>query len=139
MLLLVLLLSTGDVMANGEIVDCFAQVLARSEGPRRPESAAFLVLRRGRFDCVSWPFGGELNAARYRGKIPDGTVAIIHTHPDNDSEPSRQDMAEAGRLGVPVYVVTRAGVTVASPSQGRVAITRDRSWWTAPAPLRTSR
>jgi proteasome lid subunit RPN8/RPN11 len=49
--------------------------------------------------------------ATYRGRIPDRTLAIIHTHPNARPNPSPDDIATAQKLGMPVYVVTRSMVT----------------------------
>jgi hypothetical protein len=75
------------------------------------ERAAFLVLRGdGRFDCSVWPVTNEWHRTTWSGAIPNGTVAVIHTHPRNMPDPSTHDTAEARRLNIPVIVVTRGSV-----------------------------
>jgi proteasome lid subunit RPN8/RPN11 len=80
-------------------------------GQAAREHAAFLVRKDGgELEMVPWPVG-ESHRADYRGSLPAGTIAIIHTHPKFVPNPSNVDEALARRLGVPVYVLTRTGVT----------------------------
>jgi hypothetical protein len=77
------------------------------------EQAAFLILRSdGRFDCSVWPATNAWHSANWSGRIPTGTVAVIHTHPRNIPRPSVQDAAEARRLDIPVIVVADRSVTM---------------------------
>lgn len=134
MLLLALLLATVSaksdaILANPQLVGCFARVLSEGSGPR-PESAAFVVLRGGaNFDCVAWPRTNDRHAARFNGRVPAGTVAIVHSHPGSQPEPSRHDMEEAQRLGMPIFVVTPEAVTMAPAGGPAATITRARDWW----------
>jgi hypothetical protein len=134
MLLLALLLATADaraeaILANRQIVGCFARVLADGSGPR-PESAAFVVLRGGaNFDCVPWPRTNDRHSARFNGRIPAGTVAIVHSHPASQPEPSPHDLNEAQRLGISIFVVTPDAVTMAPAGGPAATVTRDRDWW----------
>jgi proteasome lid subunit RPN8/RPN11 len=47
--------------------------------------------------------------------MPRRTLAIVHTHPRGESQPSARDRTEALRLAVPVLVVTTDGVIAAMP------------------------
>lgn len=124
--MLALVLATHVLLQNAEIHACFAGVLAKGA---YTESAAFLVLKGERYDCVAWPTLADSHRARYRGEVPPGAVGIIHSHPRGDTLPSPRDVAEAKRLGMPVYVVTRDGVSMAEPWEGTsIVLTRDSRW-----------
>jgi proteasome lid subunit RPN8/RPN11 len=76
------------------------------------EHAAFLVMDgRGGLQLVPWPSRAASHRATYRGAIPAGTVAIVHTHPDHLPNPSAGDERVSRRLALPVYVLTRSRVT----------------------------
>jgi hypothetical protein len=61
--------------------------------------------------------------------IPQGTVAIAHTHPVDFPYPSQQDKDEAIRLGMPIYVITIRGVYRADPQKIAVAtLTLGNRW-----------
>ena len=79
------------------------------------ERAAFLVQRAdGRLITVLWP-PGDYAEASHKGQIPERCVAVIHTHPARTPLPSRHDIAEAQRIGLPIVVITPQSVTVATP------------------------
>lgn len=94
----------------------YEDLLARSGyGRLRHERAAFLILEDGgSLTLQPWPSRG-LRHASFRGPIPPRTLAIIHTHPHGESQPSSRDRAESARLGLPVIVVTTSGVIAAMP------------------------
>jgi Prokaryotic homologs of the JAB domain len=84
-------------------------------GRLETERAAFLI--RERNDALSlepWPGGGYRHAT-FRGVVPERAIAVVHTHPYGEDEPSRNDRAEAKRLGIPVLVVTPDSVIAAMP------------------------
>jgi hypothetical protein len=79
------------------------------------EQAAFLIQEKsGALTLAPWESRGHHHAS-YRGTIPQGTIAIVHTHPANQPQPSAHDRNEASRMGLPVVVVTPSGVRVAMP------------------------
>ncbi len=78
------------------------------------EIAAFIVRRGDHFDCLLWPPKFESYSVTFRGSAPEGTVAIVHTHPRWSDEPSPEDIALAKRVALPVYVLTRSNITVAT-------------------------
>lgn len=78
----------------------------------RTERAAFVIRNpSGGFSFQRWPFDPMAYQASYHGVIPDGTVAIIHTHPRGRVYPSANDQVAAARTGFPVYVLTRWRIT----------------------------
>jgi hypothetical protein len=76
------------------------------------EHSAFLVARaNGDLQLVRWAGEATSMSATYRGAIPAGTVAIVHTHPKSLPNPSYGDVALARKLNLPVYVLTRTSIT----------------------------
>jgi hypothetical protein len=104
----------------------YAHLLAEGGYGRMPEErAAFLIQEvDGTLTLQPWARGG-IRHATFRGTIPARTIAIVHTHPRGESEPSRQDRAEARRLGIAVVVVTPELVVAALPDGAAWRITGD--------------
>lgn len=88
------------------------------------EEAAFLILERdGSLSLAPWTSRG-VRHARFEGALPARTLAIVHTHPHGNTQPSMQDRAEAKRLGIPVIVVTTEGSVAALPGGAVVRVGR---------------
>src|SRR5437763_584689 len=69
------------------------------------EVAAFLVRDgNGAVSCVMWPHTASRRSEHYEGAVPLGTVAIAHTHPTFAERPSRGDIEQAKKIGLPIYV-----------------------------------
>ena len=94
------------------------------------EVAAFIVQdASGATSCILWPHTANVRSEHYRGVIPTGTVALAHTHPLFAEQPSRGDVAESRRIGLPIYVITRWHLYVVDPQSGEsVALIQHRSW-----------
>jgi|ERR1043165_5545497 proteasome lid subunit RPN8/RPN11 len=90
-----------------------AQDLLRQRGIFEDiEVAAFVVRAEdGTLDLVHWP-RGDYRQAHWEGLMPDHVVAVMHTHPWQVPRPSVQDAAEAHRLQLPFYVVSRPRLCV---------------------------
>ena len=112
MLLLALLID----LYSPEAVQHYARLNAAAALTRRDsERAAFLVRRDdGTLRTIAWQ-AGDTTEASYKGRIPVGCIAIIHTHPIAAPHPSRRDLAESQRLNLPIVVITPDGVTAALP------------------------
>ena len=83
-------------------------VAASRYGHARTEEAMFIVRdAEGRLSFVRWDSLGAPYAARWKGGVPEGAVAIAHTHPHGRPHPSRADNETARKIGLPVYVLTR--------------------------------
>jgi hypothetical protein len=95
------------------------------------EVAAFLVRdANGTISSVMWPHSADRRSEHYDGAIPAGTVAIAHTHPwQADQHPSRGDVEQARKIGLPIYVVTRSNLYVVD-SSGEVIELFARTNWT---------
>ena len=100
------------------------------------EVAAFIIRNSdGELASMPWPHTASIRAAHYQGAMPSGTVAIAHTHPIYAKEPSRGDIEQAKRIGLPIYVVTRWNLYVIDPSSGAsVALISQKNWTRLPQP-----
>lgn len=101
----------------------YASLLAESGYGRLPrERAAFLIRETdGSLTLEHWAHGARRHAT-FRGAVPPGTIAILHTHPRGDARPSAQDRDEAARLRMPVVVITTRGVVAAMPDGTEVTL-----------------
>jgi proteasome lid subunit RPN8/RPN11 len=96
------------------------------------ECAAWIVPNgSGGLRWENWPNERRFLTAQWKGAVPPGAVAIVHTHPAVvDPKPSEQDVETARRLRVPVYAVSRSGIWKAVPDGSIVAV-EDSRWWSA--------
>lgn len=103
----------GEIACEDSVLEQAWELLASAQfGRSRREHAAFIVRGTdGTLALDRWPFAAESARATFRGRVPSGTVAIIHTHPNELEYPSVGDRRLAGRLELPVYVVTRTRIS----------------------------
>lgn len=112
---------------DGTVARLAYQVLQKAGGLDQLELAAFIVKTpRGALNLVHWPNRG-FSKASWLGPVPEGVVAVIHTHPARSPRPSMQDRAEAVRLELPFYVVSR-GALCLSDAQGEVQCAGSVPW-----------
>jgi len=132
-LLLAAALSCGD-LCRAEAVAHYAELLAVGGYGRLPvEHAGFLIRERdGTLTFAPWQ-RGEFQRARFEGAIPRGTIALVHTHPRRLPQPSRGDLDQAKRLGIPLIVVT-PGAVIAARADGSVDTLFDAGWTSDSAP-----
>jgi hypothetical protein len=124
-LLLVTLLAAANITSANDLVSdsramtqSWELLRAANYGQSARERSAFLVRKGdGQLELVRWQFGAESMRATYRGAVPAGTVAIIHTHPNGLPHPSRGDAELARKLALPVYVLTRHSVSFTDGSR----------------------
>ena len=103
-----------------EVFDAFQSLLrAAGYGRLGVERAGFLVLDGDHFRLELWPPTQKFHSEEWSGRIPMGTVAVVHTHPPDLPAPSLQDRMEAQRVGLPIIVVTTISISVAM-EDGRV-------------------
>jgi proteasome lid subunit RPN8/RPN11 len=104
-------------------------LMAASSGSDQ-EAAAFLVREAdGIVRCVPWPRRAGFRTERYRGVLPDGTVAIAHTHPHGWERPSSGDVEEARRIGLPIFVLSRWHIYAVDPATGRSVVVIEKKNW----------
>ncbi|MEO8033360.1 MAG: hypothetical protein ABI837_02935 [Acidobacteriota bacterium] len=117
-----------DLADDPRVRDGFRRLLQRSRYGFDAEQAAFLVRRAdGSLILVDWQYGGERNGASWQGVFPEGTIAIVHTHPCWLPMPSGIDRATARRSRVPVYVLTCLRIARTSGDEPAVVVWGDWS------------
>jgi hypothetical protein len=92
-----------------ELAPMLRDLLARSGyGVHSFERGAFFVRETdGTIRCLLWPFTNQFQSISAKLIIPSGTIAIAHTHPNGQQQPSVRDREEAARLDIPMLVVSR--------------------------------
>jgi hypothetical protein len=113
-----------DWLARAPVRSAFEHLLQRARyGLASYESAAWIVRGRdGDVGLKEWAFSGSAERIAWRGPVPDGALAIVHTHPrQSDPRPSSADAALARRLGLPVYALSSRGFWVAR-ADGRILL-----------------
>ena len=122
-MLALLLFAASLELVSPQALHWYDELLAGSGyGQREHEVAAFLIRERdGSLTLEPWP-GGGFRHATFRGAIPARTIAILHTHPADSPGPSARDHREAVRLGLPVVVISPAGIVAASGGKTRVLV-----------------
>jgi hypothetical protein len=101
------------------------------------EAGAFIVRQSdGGYALVPWPANtADVRSAHYVGVIPAGTVAIAHTHPFQAEQPSKGDIAQAKKIGLPIYVISRWSLYVAEPSGEVIGLIVRKNWQRSPRPV----
>ena len=133
-IILIMLFARFDFRASGTNPAVLGILSDLSERGARTiddiEVAAFIVKTPdGQLSCVLWPHTASIRSARYDGPIPIGTIALAHTHPLYAERPSRGDVDQAQRIGLPIYVVTRWHLYVVDPTTGQsVELIRQKNW-----------
>lgn len=119
--------ATDDPQVLGSLQDLAFRGANLSDGQ---EVAAFIVRDgSGGTACWLWPHPANVRSEHYRGGIPTGTVAVAHTHPLGSEQPSRGDVAESKRIGLPIYVISRWDLYVVDPQTGeRVPLIAHKNW-----------
>ena len=109
-----------STLDRDDVASAFDALLRKSAyGQLGEERAGFLVIDGGRFHLEMWPPSHQFHAEEWQGRVPVGTVAVIHTHPNAQPLPSSHDRAEAQRVGIPMLVITAASVSLAT-EDGRI-------------------
>ena len=104
-----------STLDRDDVASAFDALLRKSAyGQLGEERAGFLVIDGGRFHLEMWPPSHQFHAEEWHGHVPEGTVAVIHTHPPAQPLPSPHDCAEAQRVGIPMLVVTSGSVALAT-------------------------
>jgi proteasome lid subunit RPN8/RPN11 len=108
-------------LAHDPVIVDFCRVLLRKAAAERfREQGAFVVRTpEGMLYFVAWPPSAEKDILRWYGRFPDGTIAILHTHPPTQPHASELDMKAARGAGIPIYMITPRGVekTTGGPSE----------------------
>lgn len=96
-----------DLIEDPDVLGYCRSLVAKSEG-QEAERGAFVVRNReGLVYFVAWPPSRIPHMLFWRGRIPEGTIAIVHTHaPPLSGVVSKHDAETARRTGIPVYILT---------------------------------
>jgi hypothetical protein len=113
------------------VLSGFALEILKQAGPLDElEVAAFIVRASdGTFSLRSWPNQRRFRSAQWNGPIPAGVIAVIHSHPVMKPRPSEMDRAEAERLRIPFFVVSRNSLCKAD-GRGDVRCAQSVPWLT---------
>jgi len=106
----------GD-LCRGEAVAHYARLFADAGYGRLPNERAGFLIREtgGTLTFAPWHHS-DFASARYRGAVPANVIAVVHTHPSSASPwPSAHDARVARTLALPVIVVAKHAVTIATP------------------------
>lgn len=88
--------------------------------------AAFFVLGDG---SIQYLGVSREYMTMHLGKIPSGTIAVFHTHPNAGiSELSRQDKAVADHYGLAIYAITIQGLYKYSHPVGEQLVRPNMEW-----------
>ena len=97
--------------------------------PDQQEVAAFLVRDlNGAISSVLWPHTANRRSEHYDGVIPARTVAIAHTHPIFAERPASGDIAQAKKIGLPIYVITRWNLYVVDATGAVMPLIEKKNW-----------
>ena len=98
--------------------------------PNRVEVAAWIRLNsKLEYEFILWEITPQREKTTWRGgAIPENVLATAHTHPQKDDpKPSIPDVALAGRLGLPIYTISRKGIWKVTPG-GAVSQEAGMGW-----------
>jgi hypothetical protein len=125
---------SGELAIAPEVLPLLWQMLGDAGfGFRHTEQAGFIVRKPGgQLTLVRWPDAGEPDTSRWAGKLPDGAIAIVHTHPNWEPLPSKIDIRTAQRSHLPVYVITRNEISKTLGGSPQIVLSGD---WSAVARL----
>ncbi len=112
----------ADLMHERVVRGICASLLAATRPFAHEERAAFVIRRDARIYCLAWNPSPEPDMARWEGPVPDGTIAIVHTHPNWLPMPSNIDARTARETRLPVYVVTRGRISKTTGQRGEVVL-----------------
>ena len=117
--------------ADTALLPLFSDLLRKARyGMTDQEVGGFVVEEDGEESlCLQWPTSSAYRKLTYRGPVPLHTRAIVHTHPFGLRKPSRDDLLQARRSGLPFYVVTRDSIWKAAPDGTITEVLRKQRWW----------
>ena len=109
--------SFNDLAMNDcKVMAIFADIYDGSQLMKREKAAWIIVNPKGEFESVRWLNTPQEGKIVWIDVLPSNIVAIAHTHPQYvDPRPSKQDQAEARRLHVCIFTLSRKGIWSVTP------------------------
>jgi proteasome lid subunit RPN8/RPN11 len=118
--------AAADLIDDPIVLSFCRELTRRMVADRSREHGAFVVrTAEGMLYFVAWPPSGEREVLRWHGRFPEGTVAILHTHPTWQPAASQLDIQAARKARTSIYVITP--LTISKTSGGPSQIVR-RDW-----------
>ncbi|HEX2831536.1 MAG TPA: Mov34/MPN/PAD-1 family protein [Thermoanaerobaculia bacterium] len=120
-------------LVQREMLPILADLFKVSRTPSKETERALFVTRDddGKLQSQLWPATYERRKASFHGAVPANTVGIAHTHPNGMPEPSRHDIDEAQRTGLPIFVVTRTSIARVDPDRTTRHLVTKKDWYGA--------
>jgi proteasome lid subunit RPN8/RPN11 len=116
----------ADVAHDAAVREFFWELMTMTRyGFAETEEAAFIVVSNGSLSFVRWSSAEVPHQARWEGPFPEGTVAIVHTHPNWIPSPSAVDVQTAQRSRLPVYVITRHRISKTKGGKSEIVFEGD--------------
>lgn len=108
-----------EIFRSNEARECFSEIYKlakkkdRSHNPKE-YSAWISINSNGQVECIRWDKrpGNRCkeNSCQWRGVIPKGTIANIHTHPSfAENGMSEVDIATSNSFNLPFYAISSRG------------------------------
>ncbi len=116
---------TSDPSAMAQF---FCLFRAAQYGVAEYERAAWIVSSGGSISLGWWPASYSHNKETFKGVVPSGAIAFVHTHPNSASpQPSHDDKDASSNIGLPLYVISGDAIwRTDGSSDSQVA---DADWW----------
>ena len=115
-----------QMIERADVAEAFETLLQKaSYGRLGEERAGFLVYDHDHFRLVLWPPSHKYHQEEWHGKIPQGTVAAVHTHPIAQPEASNVDRTEAQRVRIPMFVITLRSIVLVTEDGKAQQLNRD--------------
>ena len=126
----------AQVKATLNVEDCnvlmiFAHVWRNAPMVLTENAVWVLINSEGQYEFKRWLHTPLLGKQQWKGPIPKGTIAQVHTHPDAlNARPSHQDQSLARQIEMPIYTLSREGIWKVS-KDGTITQESQAAWFEA--------
>jgi hypothetical protein len=119
-----------EMDSSSEVLEFFYELFEDvAFGYDQIEAAGWIMLIDGEYFFQKWPRSDEKYLQRWTFTVPNGVVAIAHTHATSDiQKPSDHDIALAKKIDLPIYTICRAGIWKAD-EKGIVTKIKPANWF----------
>lgn len=129
---------TEETMDTSELVlDHFFELFSDAAfGYEQSESAGWIVQWNEHYILSKWPKMDQKRKHVWSQIVPDGVIAVAHTHPTRDiQKPSDQDISLAKTIKLPVYTICKGGI-FKTDADGLITQIQPKDWY---KPLKTQK